>query len=59
MLDERVGIGSIVTHLDPACAQTMPRLPKLWSRAHDRRSFYGKVMAGKYNKDNKINTFVA
>ena len=49
MLDERVGIGSIVTHLDPACAQTMPRLPKLWSHARDRQSYYRRVMVDTYS----------
>ena len=28
VLDEEVGTGPIVTHLGPACAQTMPCLPK-------------------------------
>ena len=28
VLDERVGIDLIVTHLDLACAQTTPHLPK-------------------------------
>ena len=58
VLDERVGINLIVTHLDLACAQTTPRLPKKpWSRAHDRRSCYGRVMASQCNKNNKRNTF--
>ena len=29
VLDKRVGTGPIVTHLGPACTQTMPCLPKL------------------------------
>ena len=29
ILDRRVGTGPIVTHLEPVCAKTMPRLPKL------------------------------
>ena len=46
VLDKRVGIGSIATHLGPACAQTMPCLPKLWSHAHGRRNCYNKANKG-------------
>ena len=47
VLDNRVRISPIVTHLGLACAQTITCLPKLWSHAHDRRSYYKKVMEGR------------
>ena len=48
-MDKRAGISLIATHLGPACAQTMSRLPKLWSHAHGRQNCYRSVMAGTYN----------
>ena len=60
VLDKRVGTGSIATHLDPDCAQTMPHLLKLWSHAHGRWSCYRRVMANKCNKNNdKRNTLLS
>ena len=49
VLDKRVGIGQITTHLGLACVQTIPRLSKLWSHAHGRRSCYRRVMADTYS----------
>ena len=49
VLGRRVRIGSIATHLRPACAQTKVPLLKLWSHAHGRWSCCKRVMASKYN----------
>ena len=49
VLDKRVGTSPIATHLGSTCAQTMPRLPKLWSHARDRQSCYRRVMADTYS----------
>ena len=53
VLDKGVGTNPIVTHLGPACAQIMPRLPKFWSHTHGRGSYYGRVRASICNNDKR------
>ena len=53
VLDKRVGTGPIITHLGLACVQTMPHSPKLWSHAHGRQSYYGRVVASKCNNNKR------
>ena len=57
ILDKRVGTGPTVTYYGPASAQAMPRLPKLWSYAHGKWSYYGRVMASRCNNNNKRKYF--
>ena len=57
VLNKRVGIDPIATHLGPDCAQTMPCLPKLWSHAHGSQSCYRRVMADTYSMTMKAICF--
>ena len=43
ILSKGVGTGPIATHFDPACAQTMPRLPSFDHRPMASRTAAGKL----------------
>ena len=48
-LGRRVKTDLIATHTKPSYAQTKAPLLKPWSHAHDKGSYYKRVMAGRYN----------
>ena len=56
ILNEIVGTGPIATHLDPACAQTMPCLPKTLVTCPWQARLLQKSCVRRIQYDNKGNT---